>query len=57
MARKEFLLIAIATLITIILWAVLDIIHSRVKTEVPPRWQEASEEIDPNFDLGVLQNK
>ena len=54
--RKEFLIIAIATLITIVSWAVLDAIHQRAVVEVSPEWQQAAEEINPNFNLEGLQN-
>ncbi len=53
-AKKQFLIIAIATLITVLSWAVLDTVHKRTSTEVSIKWQDAAEPIDPNFDLGAL---
>jgi len=55
-ARREFLIIAIATLITIIAWAVLDTIHTRTETEVPQKWRDAVKPIEPNFDMSEVQN-
>lgn len=53
-ARREFLMIAIATLITIIAWAVLDTLHTRTETEVPQKWKEAVLPINPNFDVSEV---
>ena len=50
-ARREFLIIAIATLITILAWAVLDTVHNRTETEVPQKWKDVVEPINPNFDI------
>lgn len=55
-ARKEVLIIAIATLITILAWAVLDIFHSRTKTDIPQEWKTAVEPLDPSFDTSEVQN-
>lgn len=54
MNRKEFLVVAIATLITVIAWVVFDIIHARQSTEISPKLQEVINPIDPNFDTGAL---
>ena len=55
-ARREFLIIAIATLITILAWAVLDTVHNRTETEVPQKWKDVVEPINPNFDISEVQN-
>ncbi len=55
MTRKEFLLIIIATLITVIAWAVFDIIHKRSAVHLPPNIQNIIEPIDPNFNLGNIK--
>lgn len=52
--KNRFLIIAIATLITVISWTVLDIIHKRASTNISIQWQEAAEPLDPNFDLEAL---
>lgn len=54
MTRKEFLAIAIATLITVLAWAILDTLHARRETDIPQEWVEAAEPLNPNFDLGDL---
>lgn len=54
MSRKEFLVIAFATLITVILWAILDTLHTRRESEIPQEWVEAAEPLNPNFDVGGL---
>ena len=53
-ARKEFLIIAIATLITVLSWAILDTVHKRTSTQVSVQWQKAAEPLNPNFDTGAL---
>jgi hypothetical protein len=55
MERKEFLLLAIATLITVISWMGFDLAFHRQKTEVSPQIQQLTEPIDPNFDLSAFQ--
>lgn len=54
MTKKEFLAIAIATLIIVLAWAILDTLHARQDTEIPEEWVRAGEPIDPNFDIGGL---
>ena len=51
MTKKEYLLIAIATLITIILWVVLDVIHKKSEVKIPPDIEKIVEPIDSNFNL------
>ena len=51
MTKKGYLLIAIATLITIILWVVFDVIHKRSAVKIPPDVEKLTEPIDPNFNL------
>jgi hypothetical protein len=55
MSRKEFLIIAIATLITIICWVVFDVLHKRSAVTISPEVQTVIEPIDPNFDLEAIQ--
>lgn len=54
MARKEFLIIAIATLITIIAWVVFDIIHRVSTVKLPPNIEKTIEPIEPGFNTGNL---
>lgn len=53
--RKSFLIIAIATLATIILWVIFDILHARANVEISPKLQEIIEPLDPNFDIQAVQ--
>ena len=53
--RKSFLVIAIATLITIILWVIFDVLHTRADVAISPKLQEVIEPIDPNFDTQAMQ--
>ncbi len=55
MTRKEFLIIAVATFITVISWVVFDILHKRSQVEISPKTQEVIEPLDPNFDLEGLK--
>lgn len=54
MTRKEFVAVAIATLITVMAWMIFDIIHARSKVEISPKVKEFTEPINPQFDLEVL---
>lgn len=55
MNRKEFLLVAIVTLITIIAWVVFDIIHKSSSVSLSPNVQENIKPIDPNFNIDALK--
>lgn len=55
MSSKEFLIIVIATFITVVGWVAFDIIHKRAAVEIPANIQEVITPIDPNFDLEGLQ--
>lgn len=54
MKSKYFLAIVIATVITIIAWAVADLIHSRSRVETPPDTQQLLQPLDTNFNTQVL---
>ncbi len=56
MNKKQGLIIAIATFITVIAWVVFDILHTRTQTEISPELTEVIEPLDPNFDLSALDN-
>lgn len=55
MTQKEWLIAVILTFITILAWVIFDIVHTRSAVEIPPKWQEVIEPIDPNFDLSGLK--
>lgn len=51
MTKKGYLLVVTATLITIILWVVFDVLHKRSDVKIPPDVEKLVEPIDPNFNL------
>lgn len=55
MTRKEWLIAAIVTFVTIIAWVAFDIIHSYSKVEIPKKVQEVIEPISPEFNIQSLQ--
>lgn len=56
MTRKEWLIAAILTLVTIIAWVIFDIIHSYSKVETPQKVQEVIEPISPDFNTQSLES-
>lgn len=56
MTRKEWLIAAILTFVTILAWVVFDIIHARAQVEVPQNIQAVIEPINPNFNIESLQS-
>lgn len=56
MNRKEWLIAAVLTFITIVSWVVFDIIHKQQEVEIPTEVQEVLEPIAPNFDTGVVES-
>lgn len=54
MTRKEFLIISIATLITVIAWVVFDILHARAQVQIQADVKEVIEPINPNFDVSGI---
>lgn len=51
MTKKGYLLVAIVTLITIVLWVVFEVIHKRSEITIPQDVEKLTEPIDPNFNL------
>lgn len=54
MIKKEFLVIAIATFMTICAWVIFDILYARNEITISPQLQEVIEPLDPNFDITTL---
>ena len=50
MTKKEWLVAAIVTFITLCAWAVFDILHTRAKVEIDPKVQQVIEPINPEFN-------
>lgn len=55
MTKKSGLIVAIATLITIISWVVFDVIHARTQTQIPSDVQQLTQPLNKDFDLGGLK--
>ena len=56
MTKKEWLIAAILTFVTIVAWVVFDILHTRAQVEISPKLQEVIEPIDPNFNTKSLES-
>lgn len=56
MSGKHFLYIVIATFITVLIWFGMEIKHSSSKIQVAPEVQQLTEPINPNFDLGNIND-
>ncbi len=54
MNKKEWLIAAILTFITIFSWVIFDIIHTRSQVEVSAKLQQVIEPINPNFNTEGL---
>lgn len=52
--KKEWLIAAILTFMTVAAWVVFDILHARAQVEIPAKTQEIIEPINPEFDTSVL---
>ncbi len=55
MIKKEWLILAIITFITISAWVIFDIFHARARVEISPKVQEAIEPLNPEFDISGLK--
>ncbi len=55
MDRKSFFIISIATFITVILWVIFGVLHTRAETEIPAELQQIIEPLDPNFDESAIK--
>lgn len=56
MTKKQWLIAAILTFITVCAWIVLDIIHTKAKVEIPSQIQEIIEPINPELNTKVLES-
>lgn len=55
MTKKEWLIAAIITFVSIIAWLAFDVIHTRSKVEIPQKIQDVLEPVNPNFDTQGLE--
>ena len=56
MTRKEWLIAAILTFVTICAWVVFDILHTRNQVEVSSKLQEVIAPISPEFNTKSLES-
>lgn len=54
MTKKQWLVAAILTFLTIVCWVIFDILHTRSQVEISPKVQEIIEPIDPNFNVSNI---
>lgn len=55
MDRKSIFIIAVATLFTIMIWVVADVLHAKSQVEVPVNIQQIIEPLSPDFDNEALK--
>lgn len=55
MTQKQWLTAVILTFLTISAWVIFDILHSRSQVEIPQKWQEVTQPINPNFDTQTFE--
>jgi len=55
MTKKEWLIAAVLTFITILAWVISDVIHARSEVQIPQNLQEVIEPISPDFNIQNLQ--
>lgn len=56
MSRKEWLIAAILTFITICAWVISDVIHTRAQVEIPQALQQVIEPISPDFNIQSIKS-
>lgn len=55
MTKKQWLIAAILTFITVCAWVVFNILHTRAKVEIPSKIQEVIEPLNPEFDTSGIE--
>lgn len=55
--KKQWLVAAILTFITVCTWVISDILHTRAQVEIPTKVQEIIEPISPEFNTSILESK
>ncbi|MBI4039778.1 hypothetical protein HY389_00280 [Candidatus Daviesbacteria bacterium] len=54
MSGKQLAIIIAATFITIVLWVIFDIVHTRSEVKIPDNVSKLLEPVNPNFDQQTL---
>lgn len=55
MIKKEWLIAAVLTFITISCWIAFDVLHKRAEVEIPQDLQKTIEPINPNFNTNLFE--
>jgi len=56
LTKKEWLIAAILTFITVCAWVVFDILHTRAQVEIPPKTQQLIDPVSPDFNYSSLES-
>lgn len=56
MTKKQWMVAAILTFITVCAWVVFDILHARSSVEISPKLKEVIEPLNPEFDTSGLES-
>lgn len=56
MTKKEWLIAAILTFVTILAWVIFGIIHIRSQVQIPTQLQIIIEPISPDFNIKSIQS-
>lgn len=56
MTKKQWLIAAVLTFLTVCAWVIFDILHARAQVEISPKLQEVIEPLNPDFDTSGLQD-
>lgn len=56
MSGRQFLIVVTITFVTVTLWVISDILHSRSQVTIPTETKRLIEPVDPNFNLQIIQD-
>ncbi len=56
MNNRDFIILSVLTLVTVILWTVFEIVHTTQKSTITPVVQTQIKPIAPNFDMKTLKD-
>lgn len=54
MSNKSTLIVAAMTFITVMVWVMADILHSRTQVKIPPQVEKLIEPIAPTLDTQII---
>ena len=54
MINKRIFIVALMTFLTLVAWAVFDILHAKAAVKVPPQVEQLLEPVNPNFDQQTI---